>query len=294
MAWGRQSRQSSNVFCATLLTKCRCLRGKIEEVVLPVKTVDIIVSEWMGYLGLYEGRSSTVLCATLLTKSAMLDSVLYARDRYLAPFWGLMIPSHCTLRITPMADAEYIDDYIHHWKDVYGFDMSSMCRNIHKDVVIREVPVSAVPAESSPFLQLCLRTTKKEELTFANKAFSCTLNADAEALDGFVIWFDTFFHQSPYFRGLAEGKAEEYVRQGGQSIAFTTGPFGKGTHWQQGCLLINHKGKPQEPLKKGQVISGTVGYEKRDDDNRALDIKVQWKVEESQKKIRGKQTWSMR
>ena len=47
-----------------------CLHGKIEEVTLPVKQVDIIVSEWMGYCLLYE---------------AMLDSVLYARDRYLAP-----------------------------------------------------------------------------------------------------------------------------------------------------------------------------------------------------------------
>ena len=268
----------SNILCASVLTYCRCVRGKIEEVVLPVKTVDIIVSEWMGYCLLYE---------------AMLDSVLWARDHYLA-HWGLMVPSHCTLRIAPMADSEYIDDHIHYWKDVYGFDMTSMCRNIYKDAVIREVPISSIPAESSPFLQLCLRTTKKEELSFASKAFSCTLKADMEALDGFVIWFDIFFMQSPYFRGLAEGKAEEYVRQGGKSIAFTTGPYGKRTHWQQGCLLIDHKGKPQETLKKGQIVSGSVGYEKRDDDNRALDIKVQWQVDDGQGKVKGKQTWSMR
>ena len=244
---------------------------------LPVKTVDIIVSEWMGYCLLYE---------------AMLDSVLWARDHYLTKC-GLMVPSHCTLRIAPLADSEYIDEHIHHWKDVYGFDMTSMCRNIYKDVVIREVPVSGVPAESSPFLQLCLRSTKKQELTFASKTFSCTLKADLDALDGFVIWFDTFFIQSPYFRGPAEGKAEDYIRQGGQTIAFTTGPHGKRTHWQQGCLLIDPKGKPQKALKKGQVISGSVGYEKRDDDNRALDIKVQWQVDDGQAKIKGKQTWSM-
>lgn len=44
-------------------------RGKIEEIKLPCK-VDIIISEWMGYFLLYE---------------AMLDSVLVARDRFLAP-----------------------------------------------------------------------------------------------------------------------------------------------------------------------------------------------------------------
>lgn len=46
------------------------VQGKVEEVKLPVDNVDIIISEWMGYFLLYEG---------------MLDSVLTARDRWLAP-----------------------------------------------------------------------------------------------------------------------------------------------------------------------------------------------------------------
>jgi protein arginine N-methyltransferase 1 len=44
------------------------IKGKMEEVVLPVEHVDIIISEWMGYFLLYE---------------SMLDSVLFARDKYL-------------------------------------------------------------------------------------------------------------------------------------------------------------------------------------------------------------------
>jgi len=48
------------------------IHGKIEEVELPEGTgqVDIIVSEWMGYSLFYEG---------------MLDSVLFARDKWLKP-----------------------------------------------------------------------------------------------------------------------------------------------------------------------------------------------------------------
>jgi protein arginine N-methyltransferase 1 len=48
----------------------------MEEAVLPVEKVDIIISEWMGYFLLYE---------------SMLDSVLWARDKYLAPN-GKMLP----------------------------------------------------------------------------------------------------------------------------------------------------------------------------------------------------------
>lgn len=48
--------------------KITLLKGKMEEVELPFPKVDIIVSEWMGYFLLYE---------------SMLDTVLWARDRYL-------------------------------------------------------------------------------------------------------------------------------------------------------------------------------------------------------------------
>jgi protein arginine N-methyltransferase 3 len=44
------------------------VKGRIEEVQLPVESVDIIISEWMGYFLLFE---------------SMLDSVLYARDKWL-------------------------------------------------------------------------------------------------------------------------------------------------------------------------------------------------------------------
>ena len=45
------------------------IHGKIEEIELPEK-VDVIISEWMGFYLLHE---------------AMLDSVLFARDKFLKP-----------------------------------------------------------------------------------------------------------------------------------------------------------------------------------------------------------------
>lgn len=47
------------------------IRGKVEDVELPVAKVDIIISEWMGYALLYE---------------SMLDTVLVARDKWLVRF----------------------------------------------------------------------------------------------------------------------------------------------------------------------------------------------------------------
>ena len=63
--------------------KITFLKGRIEDLELPVSKVDVIVSEWMGYFLLFE---------------SMLDSVLYARDRWLQPE-GLLLPDRCTISI---------------------------------------------------------------------------------------------------------------------------------------------------------------------------------------------------
>lgn len=76
--------------------KITLLQGKMEEVVLPFPKVDIIISEWMGYFLLYE---------------SMLDTVLYARDKYLAP-GGLIFPDKATIFLAGIEDGEYKEEKI--------------------------------------------------------------------------------------------------------------------------------------------------------------------------------------
>lgn len=67
------------------------IKGKIEEIELPVRKVDIIISEWMGYFLLYE---------------SMLDCVLWARDKYLNPD-GLLFPDRAVMYVASIEDADY-------------------------------------------------------------------------------------------------------------------------------------------------------------------------------------------
>lgn len=76
--------------------KITLLQGKMEEVELPFPKVDIIISEWMGYFLLYE---------------SMLDTVLYARDKYLAPN-GLIFPDKATIFMAGIEDGDYKDEKI--------------------------------------------------------------------------------------------------------------------------------------------------------------------------------------
>jgi protein arginine N-methyltransferase 3 len=210
-----------------------------------------------------------------------------------------VIPSHCTLRIAPVIDPDYIESAINFWKSVYGFSMTSMLDSVGDDVAIRQFQPSHIAAASTSFLHLPLHTITREDLSFANHSFSFTLTQDIDALDGFAIWFDTFFCRSAT-RNIEpeDAEAEAWKGQAGE-VAFTTGPGGTGTHWQQGMLLIDHtKGKKKiSSLKQGQIITGSIGYSKRQANSRELDIEVKWDAGDADDKGRtehGRQIWFMR
>ncbi|KAL9094205.1 MAG: hypothetical protein Q9165_003620 [Trypethelium subeluteriae] len=252
-----------------------CLRGRIEEVVLPVQKVDVIVSEWMGYCLLYE---------------AMLDSVLWARDRYLRE-GGLMVPSQCALRVAPVADPEWVAANVTFWRDVYGFEMGAMMEGVYEDVVVRRVEPEVVVGRSRAFKLLELRTIRKEDLTFLEK-FEVELGRDVDALDGWAVWFDTFFLTSPYQTIDGEARAETWGARSDGSNAFTTGPNGRETHWQSGFMAIDHGRSPGQPLRKGQMINGSVEYRRRKDNDRELEIDIAWEAVGSSEK--GSQCFIMR
>lgn len=78
------------------------LKGRLENMSIPLaagQSIDIIVSEWMGYFLLFEG---------------MLDSVIHARDKYLKP-GGLLLPNRCTMQLVGYADEVRHMEYIDFW-----------------------------------------------------------------------------------------------------------------------------------------------------------------------------------
>jgi len=72
------------------------IQGKIEDVEIPEK-VDIIISEWMGLF---------------LLRESMLDSVLFARDKWLKP-GGSLYPSHATMYLAAILREKEVKDKQH-------------------------------------------------------------------------------------------------------------------------------------------------------------------------------------
>ncbi|KAM7200558.1 S-adenosyl-L-methionine-dependent methyltransferase [Naviculisporaceae sp. PSN 640] len=270
-----------NIFNNGLDSVITCIKGKMEEVILPVKQVDIIVSEWMGYALLYE---------------AMLPSVIYARDKYLDPINGLLVPSHASIWVAPVSDQEFITDHIDYWRDVYGFDMKAMQDGIYTDARPLVMPKSTICGTSNCFRFLDLHTIKTEDLYF-KADYQVTMQASLlnqdtthpTGLDGFLLWFDMFFARSRKDESiLPTMTADEWLASDSnkkeERVAFTTGPFNTETHWKQVLLLIDEKKKARVEVAAGgeekKGIKGQITYGAAEGHHRGYDVKVTWSVEE--------------
>mmetsp|Transcript_10204 Transcript_10204/g.12380 ORF Transcript_10204/g.12380 Transcript_10204/m.12380 type:complete len:340 (-) Transcript_10204:154-1173(-) len=210
------------------------IKGKVEEVELPVDKVDIIISEWMGYFLLYE---------------SMLDTVLFARDKWLAQ-GGLMLPDKAVLNICAIEDADYKAEKIDFWSSVYGFNMS-----VIKDIAITEplvdvVEGKAVISNTVPILSLDLLVCSKEDCDFeSNFKLTCTRDDFCHA---FVAYFDCAFTQVH------------------KPIAFSTSPFATYTHWKQTVFYL------QDALTvcNGEEINGHIKCTRNPKNPRDLDISI--------------------
>ncbi|KAF2323800.1 hypothetical protein GH714_036983 [Hevea brasiliensis] len=102
--------QANEVVKANNLSeKIIVLHGRVEDVEID-EEVDVIISEWMGYMLLYE---------------SMLGSVITARDRWLK-CGGIILPSNATLYMAPVTHPDRYSESIDFWRNVYGIDMSAM------------------------------------------------------------------------------------------------------------------------------------------------------------------------
>lgn len=235
-----------------------------------MEKVDIIISEWMGYCLLYE---------------AMLGSVLWARDRYLAED-GLMVPSHAYLYLSPLADPELVDNLALFWQDIYGFQMTCMQHKAYEEVMVQTVPPLGVQcANNVCILELHLHDINRHELEIKQKEFNLVMKEDIDSLDGFVIWFDIKFDRT---RKTDPGRAET-------PWGFTTAPGELNTHWQQGVMLIAPEKNKSLKIRKRECVNGHVTVKAAASYRRALEIGIKWKTGTSSdnaiSNFKGSQTW---
>lgn len=255
------------------------IQGRIEDFntqrLIGKEKVDIIISEWMGYGLLFEG---------------MLDSVLRARDLYLKE-GGLLVPSHCNIRLAPISDADWIADSTGEkfWKDVYGFDFSPMIPggllNTH-EIGVFDVPEKALCGSATAHL-LEMKTVSVEELSF-KIPLRMTLDRDIQSLEAIAIWFDTIFIHSGSAQDVTTLDNVDWGKNGIPGLGFSTGPANTPTHWHQAVLLLDDEVAKKQQFKAGTALEGTLTYAKEKGDDRGITVTVEWKGQGEQGEVAGR------
>lgn len=230
--------QESNNRCTG---KVEVLQGMVEELdnIQQIRhhSVDVIVSEWMGYCLLYE---------------SMLSSVIFARDRWLRP-GGAMLPDTATIFVAGFGRG---GTSLPFWENVYGFDMSWIGQEIKKDsscIPIVDVIEACDIVTSTAVLQAFdLLTMKYEEMNFTAEVelesksgtpLPTELESKTIECHGLVLWFETGF-------------TERFCKE--MPTVLSTSPYTPKTHWSQTILTF------QEPItialgEYSGLSSGAVG-----------------------------------
>ncbi|KAK4285325.1 hypothetical protein QN277_002036 [Acacia crassicarpa] len=199
------------------------VQGMVEEVDKKVElqphSVDVLLSEWMGYCLLYE---------------SMLSSVLYARDRWLKP-GGAILPDTATIFVAGFGKG---GTSLPFWENVCSFDMSCIGKELVNDAAqfpIVDVLDSEDLVTNSVILQsFDLATMKPNEVDFtATATLEPMLNVtDAKHFDsetgccwcyGVVLWFETGF-------------TSRFCREA--PAVLSTSPYTPKTHWSQTILTF--------------------------------------------------------
>jgi len=219
--------------------KITLLQGKMEEVELPFPKVDIIISEWMGYFLLYE---------------SMLDTVLYARDKYLASN-GLIFPDKATIFMAGIEDGEYKDEKIGFWDNVYGFDYSPLKHTALTEPLVDTVEIKAVVTDPTAVLTLDLYTCTTKDLAFASP-FTLDVRRN-DFVHALIAWFDIDFTACH------------------KPIRFSTGPHTKYTHWKQTVFYL----REVLTVQQGEQIRGVLENKPNDKNKRDLDVKISYQLQ---------------
>lgn len=231
------------------------IHGKLEDIELPVPKVDIIISEWMGYALFYE---------------SMLDTVLDARDRWLADD-GMILPDKAVLYMVGIEDAQYKDEKIHFWDNVYGFDMSCI-----KKIAISEPLVDTVNPEqicTKPCLvkNVDIMTVKKEDLAFS--APFKLVSSRNDYLTAVVLYFDVGFTKIH------------------KPLWMSTGPRAPYTHWRQTVFYLHE----QLTLNKEEVLEGTLECRPNASNHRDLDFTIAYSIDSQVEGLKsGEHSYRMR
>jgi protein arginine N-methyltransferase 1 len=243
------------------------IQGTIETVALPEK-VDIIVSEWMGYL---------------LLRESMLDSVLVARDKFLKP-GGALYPSHARLLLAPARSAlgasrsAEFQASMQGWArfageaaSLYNVDVTALSEAYRAEQRLYFMQTAAwADVHPDDMLGAAVAVKEYDLLTLTSEELAAPLNASMRLplaadgpVDAVVGFFDVEFNGSPENPAPAP-------------VVLSTAPDAAGaTHWGQQVFPL----VPPVRAAAGDSLVGSIALRRRADNHRLMEVELKTGVD---------------
>lgn len=252
------------------------IQSSVEDLQLPCQ-VDIIVSEWMGYI---------------LLRESMLDSVIRARNRWMKPE-GSMFPSHATMYFSAVSfeedrEGKYNDYHgsLNEWdkfsgemKNFYNIDMSSMTDAYKKEqedyyiysALWTELRVEHVIGQPVVIKRMDLNTCTLKDAECVNQVpFEIQIPFPVR-VSGFAGWFTVNFNGST-------------ATPATKRVTLSTGPEAGYTHWGQQVFYLHDAIDCSAETK----LHGNVSMTRQVKNKRLYDLNLDFKVDDREEEIKGK------
>jgi len=154
------------------------------------------------------------------------------------------------MHICGIQDADYRQQKLNFWDDVYGYKMSCFKATALAEPLVDVVPPTQIISSVQTFMEIDLYTVKVEDLDFTAE-FEIEFKK-REFCHALTAWFDVQFSKCHV------------------PVGFTTAPFSEYTHWKQTVFYIT------EPLRvnPGQKVSGKIAVKKSSGNHRDLNIEL--------------------
>lgn len=192
----------------------------------------------MGYFLLYE---------------SMLDTIIFARDKWLVKENGIIMPDKFHLNLAGFEDKHLIKGQKQlFWDNVYDINMDCLGRLLYVEPTVETLDLKSITTTACRFYSLDLLTCTKEDSYFANQ-YSIEMNRTHGKVDGICAWFDV-----------------EFIERLIKPVTFTTSPYTTSTHWKQTVFYIDG----EYDLEQGDELYGSIAIRKNKRHPRELDIKI--------------------
>lgn len=224
------------------------IHSYVEDVQIDEK-VDLIISEWMGTVLLFE---------------MMIESVVKARDKYLKDD-GTVWPSSASLYLVPCAAASVYSSKVEFWEDQYGFDFSPLKHVAKQELIGRPIHNHVLDMKDCFSDEQCLFNLDMKSVTLSDLEDICVdfefvINKSG-IIHGFTTWFEVGF--------------TNLDQSGKDEVLLNTGPKHELTHWKQNLFIIDEA----ITVECDDIITGSYNLYRNKEWRRHLFVKINFKLQ---------------